>query len=82
MPNAINDAEKRKDIYLFRGKFIEDMQESASASCLGTEQPPHPPTHPALKQIWPPSGEMLASNKTVTVGKHFTLFLKTTTLQG
>ena len=32
MPNAINDAEKRKDIYLFRGKFIEDMQESASAS--------------------------------------------------
>ena len=42
-----------------------------------------PPIHPPpLKQIWPPSGEMLASNKTVTVGKHFTLFFKTTTLQG
>ena len=27
-------------------------------------------------------GEIVASNKTVTVGKHFTLFLKTTTLQG
>ena len=27
-------------------------------------------------------GEIVVSNKTVTVGKHFTLFLKTTTLQG
>ena len=27
-------------------------------------------------------GEIVASNKTVTVGKHFTLFFKTTTLQG
>ena len=27
-------------------------------------------------------GEIVASNKTVTVGKHFTLFLRTTTLQG
>ena len=33
--------------------------------------------------VLPPSGgEIVASNKTVTVGKHFTLFLKTTTLQG
>ena len=59
--------DEAENIFLFHGT-------TAEASCN------HPPLHWSSYDLL--LGGRLASNKTVTVGKHFTLVLKTTTLQG